>query len=234
MPDQNDLEMGFSPDVWATIEAAQVQAQATLAAAERAVHVAELGLWVQGGAALLTLAAGILAYMGVLRAAKLQSHLEHKKHEARTQSYRHRQAVVAWNVFHKSSIALDQAKSLVAFFESENRSQMIATVRFEEPEEWKSDQWENHAILGEGFVKLVYAASTTLNEFNLFHDRIIEQRSKSTDYDFSDNEIEYIQNYSPDIESLHFEPKTVVYKNLELLQFLTKNAETLWLHVDPT
>lgn len=141
-----------------------VQAQATIQA----------GL-IQG---IMTLAAGCvailaaaIAYLGVIR----QVSLSESQHNARVNAYKIKIRIATNNLYIRTVIsARIGEKKLRDYRKTLGRHRMIVPV-FDEPAEFSENDWEHHALLGEGVVQEIDNCRTKLRELISFQKEVMEE-----------------------------------------------------------
>jgi len=141
------------------IEAARIAAQAAIWAA-----------WIQGGltfvAGAIAIGGGALAYLGAVKAARIQVQLEEGKHKALVSAYRTRMAEMA--------VKLGDT----AFINSVHLKGDLDTIKVETfviPEELYPKNWRDHAMLGD---RVVTAISDAYEMARIFDEFAREMRGK--------------------------------------------------------
>jgi hypothetical protein len=184
---QVDPPVQIDPSVWATYEAAHVQAEAAIRAAEIGAQAAWDAAMLQISAAIIAavaaLIAGRWAYRAAIKAAERQTQLENHKHNTRVKAYSIRQEALL-NIIIKDLVWETTTTSLkIKYFDKvkDKSGKFIFKMPItKEPEEWKNEQWENHAILGNLFVKKLIAAKGKLNILNKNKEYIISNSTNIT------------------------------------------------------
>jgi hypothetical protein len=162
---QVDPPVQIDPSVRATYEAAHIQAEAAVRAAEIGAKAAWDAAVLQISAAIIAavaaLIAGRWAYQAALRAAKNQTQLENDKHNAKVAAYSIRQNALINNIITEIDKEIFSVGVIIEYIVNEdyfslkeNKEIYLKVMSiYVMPDDWKDEQWENHALLGNTFVE---------------------------------------------------------------------------------
>jgi hypothetical protein len=162
---QVDPPVQIDPSVRATYEAAHIQAEAAVRAAEIGAKAAWDAAVLQISAAIIAavaaLIAGRWAYQAALRAAKNQTQLENDKHNAKVAAYSIRQNALINNIISEIDKEISSVGIIIEYIVNKDYFSLKADKQiylkvmsiYVIPDDWKDEQWENHALLGNAFVE---------------------------------------------------------------------------------